>query len=554
MSEDLKQKRRRAFKTYLLVMGSLLTLTLASVIATMTWMFVQAVDDSKSTLMGLKAYRYMSSMRTSTARIEALKEEYRSNILQNKKPDLEDLEIELAGVEEAMLGIAGESKQLDFLTTAGEPFVAIAEKFKVLNDDFINTQKARVDLDAVNAKWGAIKAQAAEGLQKADAIQQLLDQLFDNGFQRTLYYEALIKMITLAASVIVVIIAVFASLVIRASLKMVTESTGQITEKSETVLQASNTISQSAVQLSELVTEQTSSVHEISVTLTELTEMVDKTVSNMNDTSKMAESTKSSSAEGTHAMLAVQSSMQEMRTNNEQLKTKITENNNRIAGINQVIQEIANKTQVINDIVFQTKLLSFNASVEAARAGEHGKGFAVVAEEVGNLATMSGKAASEIREYLDQGAKSISDIIADSNRVFSEVIAQSESKVANGESRVNQCNEVIQSIAKQAEKMGAMMLEVKNAANEQSTGIRNISQAMNQLQTSTQMASNLADDSAEQARLLGESYQGLNTSIQTLQVAVEGGTLQADTEKPNNVVTLDQKKKPEFRQPTKLAS
>jgi len=41
----------------------------------------------------------------------------------------------------------------------------------------------------------------------------------------------------------------------------------------------------------------------------------------------------------------------------------------------------------MNDIVFQTKLLSFNASVEAARAGIHGKGFAVVADEVGNLAT-----------------------------------------------------------------------------------------------------------------------------------------------------------------------
>ncbi|MBC7465119.1 MAG: hypothetical protein H7256_03945 [Bdellovibrio sp.] len=50
------------------------------------------------------------------------------------------------------------------------------------------------------------------------------------------------------------------------------------------------------------------------------------------------------------------------------------------------MEEIGNKTKVINDIVFQTKLLSFNASVEAARAGEHGKGFAVVAEEVGKLA------------------------------------------------------------------------------------------------------------------------------------------------------------------------
>ena len=61
------------------------------------------------------------------------------------------------------------------------------------------------------------------------------------------------------------------------------------------------------------------------------------------------------------------------------------ESNKEIQEIVKVIAEIGNKTKVINDIVFQTKLLSFNASVEAARAGENGKGFAVVAEEVGKL-------------------------------------------------------------------------------------------------------------------------------------------------------------------------
>ena len=74
------------------------------------------------------------------------------------------------------------------------------------------------------------------------------------------------------------------------------------------------------------------------------------------------------------------------------------------------IKSIEEKTKVINDIVFQTKLLSFNASVEAARAGEQGKGFAVVAEEVGNLATMSGTSAEEISKLLESSISHIESI------------------------------------------------------------------------------------------------------------------------------------------------
>ncbi|MHA0111674.1 methyl-accepting chemotaxis protein, partial [Klebsiella pneumoniae] len=75
--------------------------------------------------------------------------------------------------------------------------------------------------------------------------------------------------------------------------------------------------------------------------------------------------------------------------------------NSQLQSISNIIGEISAKTNIINDIVFKTQLLSFNASIEAARAGQHGRGFAVVAEEVGNLAQMSGNAAKEIRALLE---------------------------------------------------------------------------------------------------------------------------------------------------------
>lgn len=96
---------------------------------------------------------------------------------------------------------------------------------------------------------------------------------------------------------------------------------------------------------------------------------------------------------------------------NKEIMTRMTDSNHEIQKIVSMIKEISEKTQLINDIVFQTKLLSFNASVAAARAGEHGKGFSVVAEEVGNLAEMSGEAAKEIEILLKNSVSQVENIV-----------------------------------------------------------------------------------------------------------------------------------------------
>ena len=77
-------------------------------------------------------------------------------------------------------------------------------------------------------------------------------------------------------------------------------------------------------------------------------------------------------------------------------------------------------------IVFQTKLLSFNASVEAARAGEYGKGFSVVAEEVGNLAQMSGIAAKDISALLQSSVKKVEQIATESKTKIDRLVQNSK--------------------------------------------------------------------------------------------------------------------------------
>ncbi|MEE9386949.1 MAG: methyl-accepting chemotaxis protein [Nannocystaceae bacterium] len=90
--------------------------------------------------------------------------------------------------------------------------------------------------------------------------------------------------------------------------------------------------------------------------------------------------------------------MRELQLSSEQLKSAAL----RVEGFRNVMESISEKTRAIDEIVFETKLLSFNASIEAARAGEAGSGFAVVAVEISRLAEMSGDSAASIAGLLDE--------------------------------------------------------------------------------------------------------------------------------------------------------
>ena len=98
----------------------------------------------------------------------------------------------------------------------------------------------------------------------------------------------------------------------------------------------------------------------------------------------------------------LESNVSEATRNNNEVMKMISNTTQMLGELTSSFSEVVEKTAMINDIVFQTKLLSFNASVEAARAGEHGKGFSVVAEEIGNLAAMSGDSAISIQKTLEK--------------------------------------------------------------------------------------------------------------------------------------------------------
>lgn len=179
--------------------------------------------------------------------------------------------------------------------------------------------------------------------------------------------------------------------------------------------------------------------------------------------------------------------------------------------ISKVIEEIADNTDVINEIVFKTSLLSFNASIEAARAGEHGRGFSVVASEVGNLSKISGNASVKITNMLNKGKNQISEILETSKKNMEKIKNDSASKIKFGLDRVDCCEEMFDNISGSAASIGENVSHIAKDSKEQGIAIQEITGTMNKTIKGTEKSFVLATQAALVSKNLGEQSEIINS-------------------------------------------
>ncbi len=175
--------------------------------------------------------------------------------------------------------------------------------------------------------------------------------------------------------------------------------------------------------------------------------------------------------------------------------------------ISQSSHQMADIVGVIDEIAFQTNLLALNASVEAARAGEQGRGFAVVATEVRNLAQRSASSAREIKA----------------------LIQDSVTKVNLGADLVNQSGGKLDEIVTSVKKVVDIISEISAASTEQTLGVKQVNNAVQQIDEITQQNAALAEEVAaasgsmqQEVAIMAGLLNNFKTTAQSNQVSSVG--------------------------------
>ncbi|MDD0852062.1 methyl-accepting chemotaxis protein [Halobacteriovorax sp. GB3] len=313
--------------------------------------------------------------------------------------------------------------------------------------------------------------------------------------------------------IVIIAFSLYFSNSITKPIQMVVEN---LSKRAESLRSTSTSMEHQSQRLSSASTEQASSLQQTAASIDEISAMIDRNTESSTYSKDLSTKSNQVAIDGKMTITDMIRAIEDINESNNDITNQMQESNRQIEEIVQIINEIGEKTKVINDIVFQTKLLSFNASVEAARAGEDGKGFAVVAEEVGNLANMSGQAANEISDMLEKSVVKVKSIVEQTQGSVDVLIAKGREKVETGTEIANKCGIALDEILQNVSLVNDKVAEIAQASIEQSSGVQQITAAVRELDIVAHENSNIASESTNNVRVLKDEALGIATVVSDL--------------------------------------
>lgn len=255
-----------------------------------------------------------------------------------------------------------------------------------------------------------------------------------------------------------------------AALSGLNEALWQMLGFSRDMATVSEEIAERNRELADHTVQQTASIEETSANMERLAATVKTTAKNAESAEYLVQSASNQAELGRDSVARVVTAMHTIEKSSKQVE-----------GI----------VEVINEIAFQTHMLSLNAAVEAARAGDQGRGFAVVAAEVRNLATRCSDAANEIK-----------GLIAEST----QVVASGQTLATEAESKMT---EIVSSVRESSD----LMAEISAATLKQSEDIQHTNEALTRIELATQQNKDLVDALSTSTHLLDERTKFLTDAV-----------------------------------------
>ncbi|MBJ00972.1 MAG: hypothetical protein CME67_07045 [Halobacteriovoraceae bacterium] len=311
--------------------------------------------------------------------------------------------------------------------------------------------------------------------------------------------------------------------------KLLLELHGDISKIKDHLEGTVEQINSSCVQLDESSSAQASAMTQTGASCHEVKTLSQQNHESFNSIKDIVSSINKSIEQSSSLVKELESSLKDGFSNNKKVVNTLNQNKEQLLSLGAQFEKVVESTGVINDIVFQTKLLSFNASVEAARAGEHGRGFAVVAEEIGNLADLSGKSATSIQSTLETTKESVSNLIKEMEEGALSLEGSLEKQVSQTEQSLNRFKESFLAVTNETSNIEKEIQEVSVAFSEQVRSMEEIAEATSNAGEGVQRNTLVVSQTAKLASELKKELGNLDKSVDGIQT-VTGITRQFQIE------------------------